>query len=149
MKKLCVIRNIELTDLDEVMEIEKEVFDDPYSKDLYIYDFQNNPYSEYYKLVLENKIIGFFGLWIIYEDAQITTISVSREYQGLGYGKVMMDFIINHIKEANCRNITLEVRLSNELAINMYKNYGFYEVALRKNYYENGEDAFLMKFDVK
>ncbi len=148
MKNISVIRSFELIDFDEIMEIEKEAFNDPCSKNLYIYDFQNNPYSEYYKLILEDRIIGFFGLWIIYENAQITTIAVSPKYQGLGYGKTMMNFIINHVKEANCLNITLEVRVTNEIAIKMYKSYGFYEVVSRKNYYENGDDAYLMKFDV-
>ncbi len=150
MKNLSVIRRIEdVSDFDRIMLIETQAFVEPYTKDLYLYDFLNHPYSEYYKLVLNEEIIGFFGLWIIFEDAQITTLAVDPSYQGLGYGNVIMDFIISYIREKGCQNITLEVRISNIQAIHLYEKYHFEAIALRKHYYENGEDAYLMKCDIK
>ncbi len=150
MNEECVIRKIEdVDDFDEIMHIETRAFDEPYTKDLFLYDFLKHPYSVYFKLLLADKVIGYFGLWVVFEEAQITTIAVDPDYQGRGYGKMLMDFIIDYIKDCGCRNITLEVRVSNEKAITYYEKYHFKIVAVRKRYYENGEDAYLMKLDME
>lgn len=143
-----VVKVEDLRDFNEIMEIEEKAFAYPYPIDLFIFDFEHHPYSEYYKLMLDDQIIGYCGLWIIFEDVQITTIAVHPDYQGKGYGDKMMEFIINYVKELGCRNITLEVRVSNNKAINFYKKHQFEIVGLRKQYYENGEDAYLMKRDL-
>lgn len=143
-----VVKVEDVRDFNEIMEIEEKAFAYPYPIDLFIFDFEHHPYSEYYKLMLDDQIIGYCGLWIIFEDVQITTISVHPDYQGKGYGDKMMEFIINYVKELGCRNITLEVRVSNNKAINFYKKHQFEIVGLRKQYYEDGEDAYLMKRDL-
>ncbi|NLC94124.1 MAG: ribosomal protein S18-alanine N-acetyltransferase [Bacilli bacterium] len=143
-----VVKVEDVRDFNEIMEIEEKAFAYPYPIDLFIFDFEHHPYSEYYKLMLDDQIIGYCGLWIIFEDVQITTIAVHPDYQGKGYGDKMMEFIINYVKELGCRNITLEVRVSNNKAINFYKKHQFEIVGLRKQYYENGEDAYLMKRDL-
>jgi len=138
----------DVNDFNAIMEIENRAFLYPYPIDLFIYDFQHHPYSEYYKLILDNTIIGYFAIWIIFEDVQITTIAVHPNYQGRGYGDKMMEFLINYVKELGCRNITLEVRVSNIKALNFYKKHLFEIVGVRRRYYENGEDAYLMKRDL-
>jgi ribosomal-protein-alanine N-acetyltransferase len=146
--KNYVIEKVSIEDFDDIEVIEFKTFKDPISKDVYIKDMLDNPYSYYYKLVFEDQLIGYFGLWVIFEDIQITTIAVDSEYQGSGFGKLMIEFIIDLVKSQNAENITLEVRKSNERAINLYQKYQFYKVAVRKNYYEDGEDAYLMKLDL-
>lgn len=139
---------INVEDFDLIDPIEQETFIAPFPKDIYLYDYLNHPYSEYYKLVFNDRIIGFFGLWVIDDTAQLTTIAVCLKLQRQGYGKVMMDFLINYLKTRNCKNITLEVRVSNKKAIDFYQKYQFVKVAVRKRYYENGEDAYLMNLDL-
>ncbi|MDF2699682.1 MAG: rimI [Haloplasmataceae bacterium] len=146
--KNYVIEKVSIEDFDDIEVIEFKTFKDPISKDVYIKDMLDNPYSYYYKLVFEDQLIGYFGLWVIFEDIQITTIAVDSEYQGSGFSKLMIEFIIDLVKSQNAENITLEVRKSNERAINLYQKYQFYKVAVRKNYYEDGEDAYLMKLDL-
>lgn len=143
-----VKRIIDVKDFDLIDLIEKDAFVAPFPKEVYLYDYMNHPYSEYYKLFLNNNIIGFFGLWVIDDTVQLTTIAVSPKLQKKGYGKLMMEFIINYLREKNCKNITLEVRVSNQKAINFYLKFRFIKVATRKRYYENGEDAYLMKLDL-
>ncbi|QVK18768.1 ribosomal protein S18-alanine N-acetyltransferase [Mycoplasmatota bacterium] len=146
MKSESTVQKIDdVNDFVEIMEIEKKAFVDPFTKDLYLSDFLNHPYSVYYKLVLKDKIIGYIGLWIMYEDVQITTFAIDPTYQGLGYGSVLMDFTVNLVKEKKCQNITLEVRVSNDKAIQLYEKYHFNKVAKRKRYYPTGEDAYLME----
>ncbi len=149
MKNLPVVRRIEdLNDFYEIMEIENKVFQNPYTLDVYLSDYLHHPYSQYFKLVLNQAIIGYVGLWVIDEKVQITTIAVSDAYQGLGYGDLLMNFIIQYVNEKRCINITLEVRVSNRVAIEFYKKHGFIIVCKRKRYYQDGEDAYLMKLDI-
>ncbi|HEY8364843.1 MAG TPA: ribosomal protein S18-alanine N-acetyltransferase [Haloplasmataceae bacterium] len=142
--KYIIKRITDENDFDEILLIEEKAFFEPYTKEIFLYDFNYHPYSEYYKLILDEKIIGYCGLWVIEENAQITTIAISPEYQSKGYGSILLEFIINYLKERNCQNVTLEVRVSNEKAIKFYEKFQFQKITLRKHYYENGEDAYLM-----
>lgn len=136
---------MELSDLAEIMELEHENFSSPWHKEHYEYELQENPFSKLFVLKLDNKIIAYYGVWITFEECQITTIAVRDEYKGQGYGNLLMEHLIHIAKENYCERISLEVRISNEKAINLYKKYGFESITIRKNYYEdNHEDAYLM-----
>lgn len=138
------IQPVEITDFKRLHEIEVQIFPSPCSMDLIIGDFQNNPYSRYFKLIYDDEIIGYVGVWVLMEDAQIVTIGIDPRYQGQGFGRYLLNFIINYLKEEGCQRITLEVRVNNIRAISLYHSFGFNEVAIRKQYYENGDDAYLM-----
>ena len=142
------IQKVELLDFDEIDGIEKQIFSDPFPKALLIHDFNENPFSRYFKCVNNNQIIGYFGIWLTFEDCQIITVGLLQDYQGKGIGKMMVDFIINFARENSCEQITLEVRVSNQKAIDLYSGFGFIKLSLRKRYYENGDDAYLMKLDL-
>mgnify|MGYP000998552979 CR=1 FL=1 len=143
-----ILKITDIKDFDAVMIIENSAFLYPWSLELLLQDFLHHPYSEYYKLVVGEEIVGYFGLWIVGEFSQITTFAIKLEKQGLGYGKAMLDYLIKTVTESNCQNITLEVRTTNVKAIKLYEKAGFYKVTVRKRYYENGEDAYLMKLDL-
>ncbi|WP_276617970.1 ribosomal protein S18-alanine N-acetyltransferase [Sharpea azabuensis] len=131
-----------LSDLDNIMPLERQLFSSPWSKDDYIYELSSNPYAKYYVLE-DDKIVGYVGIWITYETAQITTIGIAKERQGEGLSKLLMNKVIEETKD--CEAITLEVRVSNVKAIKLYESYGFKKEAIRKDYYlDNHEDAYLM-----
>lgn len=124
------------------MPLEHQLFSSPWSKDDYIYELSSNPYAKYYVLE-DDKIVGYVGIWITYETAQITTIGIAKERQGEGLSKLLMNKVIEETKD--CEAITLEVRVSNVKAIKLYESYGFKKEAIRKDYYlDNHEDAYLM-----
>lgn len=137
-----LLRAMRLSDLDYIMPLEHQLFSSPWSKDDYIYELSSNPYARYYVLE-DDKIVGYVGIWITYETAQITTIGIARERQGEGLSKLLMNKVIEETKD--CEAITLEVRVSNVKAIKLYESYGFKKEAIRKDYYlDNHEDAYLM-----
>ena len=137
-----LIRAMRLSDLDNIMPLEHQLFSSPWSKDDYIYELSSNPYAKYYVLE-DDKIVGYVGIWITYETAQITTIGIAKERQGEGLSKLLMNKVIEETKD--CEAITLEVRVSNVKAIKLYESYGFKKEAIRKDYYlDNHEDAYLM-----
>ena len=137
-----LLRAMRLSDLDNIMPLEHQLFSSPWSKDDYIYELSSNPYAKYYVLE-DDKIVGYVGIWITYETAQITTIGIAKERQGEGLSKLLMNKVIEETKD--CEAITLEVRVSNVKAIKLYESYGFKKEAIRKDYYlDNHENAYLM-----
>ena len=90
-------------------------------------------------------IAGFVGLWYMVDEAHIVAIGVRREYRGLGLGELLLIAAIEQAIEMESRVVTLEVRVSNYIAQNLYKKYGFTERGMRKGYYtDNREDALIM-----
>ncbi|MDA8218044.1 MAG: ribosomal protein S18-alanine N-acetyltransferase [Dehalococcoidales bacterium] len=94
---------------------------------------------------LEVTIVGYAGLWLMVDEAHITTIAVRPEYRGQGLGELLMVGLIDTAMELDARWVTLEVRASNTVAQNLYKKYTFHGEGVRKGYYsDNHEDALIM-----
>jgi len=90
-------------------------------------------------------IVGFAGLWILAGEAHITNIAVRELYRRQGIGELLLISGIDMAAELNAGIITLEVRVSNTAAQNLYQKYDFAHVGLRRGYYtDNREDAVLM-----
>ena len=139
------IRKMSVEDLHVVEEMERILFSSPWSYEDFLYELNENAFSHNFVVEDHNEIVGYVGLWIMYDQSQITTIGVHPSYQRKGIGSMMMKKMIEESLAHQCLNMSLEVRVSNDKAISLYKKYGFETVALRKNYYEdNHEDAYLM-----
>lgn len=90
-------------------------------------------------------IAGFAGLWLMVDEAHITTLAVAPEWRGRGLGELMLIGLIEQSAGFGANLITLEVRTSNGIAQRLYEKYGFYANGLRTHYYsDNGEDALVM-----
>jgi ribosomal-protein-alanine N-acetyltransferase len=91
------------------------------------------------------RVVGYSGLWLMVNEAHITTIAVAPEYQGRGLGEMLLISLIDKAIELNALCLTLEVRVSNHVAQSLYRKYTFRETGLRRRYYsDNGEDAHIM-----
>ena len=90
-------------------------------------------------------IYGYAGLWLMVDEAHITTIAVRPEYRGKGLGELVLCGLVDTALEVGARIMTLEVRVSNTVAQNLYLKYGFKQSGLRRRYYsDNNEDALIM-----
>lgn len=143
-----IIKPLELCDFDFIDPLEKALFSHPFPMHIYISDFKNNPFSHYFKMVLGDEIIGYAAMWITFEDCQIVTIGIAKRYQGRGFGTMLLEYLLDYARSHGCTNLTLEVRVSNEKAIALYQKLNFYKISMRKRYYEDGEDAYLMTVDL-
>lgn len=140
-----MIREMKSSDLDIICEIENDLFSSPWKREDFRYQIEDNEFSHDFVLSNNDEIIGYVGLWILFEHAQITTLGVAKKYQGRGLSKKLMDYIIKKAEEFGCEDISLEVRVSNSTAISLYEKYGFIRINIRKSYYINPvEDAYLM-----
>ncbi|MAG35479.1 MAG: ribosomal-protein-alanine N-acetyltransferase [Dehalococcoidia bacterium] len=90
-------------------------------------------------------VIGYAGLWLMVDEAHITTVAVRQTFRGRGLGKVLMLAMMDLARNLGARMVTLEVRESNAVAIKMYDDLGFQQKGVRPRYYtDNGEDAIIM-----
>ena len=95
-----------------------------------------------------DPIRGFVGIWFLADEAHITSIATRLEYQRQGIGELLLIGAVEQATQRGSRVVTLEVRVSNDIAQAMYRKYGFKEVGVRKRYYsDNAEDAVLMTTD--
>ncbi|MCX7912476.1 MAG: GNAT family N-acetyltransferase, partial [Dehalococcoidales bacterium] len=80
---------------------------------------------------VQDYIIGFAGIWLMVDEAHITNIAVTREYRGRGIGELLLLATIDLARKLGARIVTLEVRLSNTVAQNLYEKYGFTRAGIR------------------
>ena len=95
-----------------------------------------------------NPVVGYGGLWLMMDEAHITTLGVDPKYRGKGLGEFLLVGLIDVAIALGASWLTLEVRVSNTVAQNLYKKYTFKEAGVRRKYYtDNDEDAYIMWSD--
>jgi [ribosomal protein S18]-alanine N-acetyltransferase len=96
----------------------------------------------------QGQIVGYGGLWLVVDEAHITTIAVDPAHRGRSVGELLLISLIDQAYELSATWVTLEVRKSNTTAQNLYMKYGFRTTGVRDRYYtDNGEDALIMWTD--
>jgi ribosomal-protein-alanine N-acetyltransferase len=153
---------MQVSDLAQVMSIEREAFSAPWPASAYRYELTQNDLSWYLvvrkrqtkaRLVkwvpwldrTESAIVAYGGLWSIVDEAHISTLAVHPQWRGRSLGELALVALIDIAILRDAREVTLEVRVSNHVAQNLYKKHRFVEVGRRKRYYhDNNEDALIM-----
>ena len=140
-----VIRFMRLRDVDAVASIEQETFARPWSRESFRQEITRNAVARYLVAEEDGTILGYAGAWVILDESHITNIAVREAARGRGIGKKLTAELLQVLSNLGACYATLEVRVSNVRAQNLYKSLGFVSVGKRKRYYEdNNEDAFLM-----
>jgi len=137
-----------LDDLDAVHAIERASFAVPWPDDAYRNEIRTNRLATYVVARLDEDIVGFAGLWIMVDEAHVTTFAVDPRWRRRGVGERMLLALLDIAVARQAREATLEVRLSNLPARKLYEKHGFRPVGIRVRYYsDNGEDALIMTTD--
>ncbi|MDE0300924.1 MAG: ribosomal protein S18-alanine N-acetyltransferase [Candidatus Poribacteria bacterium] len=131
------------SDLHIVAEIERQSFSDPWSMCTLREAIEGkNPYSYFHVVRLRQVLIAYVNYWLILDEAHIVNLAVSPAYRRSGLGKYLLAKSLEYIRDKGGRQVHLEVRLSNVAAQNLYRQFGFRLVHIRRRYYQdNGEDA--------
>lgn len=145
MKNNIQLLPLQLKDCEAVFEIAKESLPEHWSlqgvKDVLHYD--NNIY---YVAKCEDEVIGFAGIMVVADEAELLNIAVKEEVRGQGVGQLLLNAVIKASEEKNTVRLLLEVRESNENALHLYKKNHFSVIGQRKAYYSNPtEDAVIME----
>jgi ribosomal-protein-alanine N-acetyltransferase len=152
-------------DVPQVMAIERKSFTLPWSDYTYRHEILENRNAYYFvarrvdgwiskpiswwgrlfKREVKAPVVGYGGFWIVVDEAHISTIASDEKWRGYGIGELMLLAMIERSIELGAHEVTLEVRVSNTVAQNLYRKYGFAMVGRRPSYYrDNNEDADLM-----
>lgn len=140
-------------DLDEVVAIAAASFTAPWSRKVFAEELER----EWARIdVLRERsadgsshVVGFCNYWLVHDEIHLLNIAVAPKQRRRGLGLRMMERLLEFAKRHDCRYITLEVRRSNEAAIELYRSCGFEAVGYRPRYYtEDDEDAVLMTLEL-
>jgi ribosomal-protein-alanine N-acetyltransferase len=142
-----LIRKAELTDINEVVEIEKDVYDAPWSYDGFVAELYNDV-SRFFVYTENGKICGYVIYWEIFDEnkgineLEVINIAVGKLFQSRGIGKKLLNYVLTASKLPFV--CYLDVRIDNLAAIKLYKSLGFEITGIRKNFYGKNKDAYSM-----
>ncbi|MEG0842288.1 MAG: ribosomal protein S18-alanine N-acetyltransferase [Erysipelotrichaceae bacterium] len=140
-----MIEQMQEKDLIEVTSLEDQVLHGRWDYDQFLYELQQNEFAHLNVIRNDEELIGFIDYWITFEVCQLASLAIHPKFQRLGYARAFMQDM--EIKAANekCESVQLEVRITNDKAINFYKSLGYFQINIRKNYYgDTHEDAIVM-----
>lgn len=138
-------RKMKTEDIDQVLHVETQSFTLPWSREAFYNELNHNQYAVYMVIEDEGKIAGYCGAWIVIDESHITNIAILPEYRGQKLGEALLRKMVEISIAMGVVRMTLEVRVSNVVAITLYEKLGFQKGGIRKNYYtDNLEDAYVM-----
>jgi [ribosomal protein S18]-alanine N-acetyltransferase len=152
IRQQLAIEPMREADVPTVQEIERHIFTTPWPRNAYYRELSSRNSAYYIVLRREldegSEILGYGGMWRMYDEAHVTTIGVRRDIHHSGFGRILFAGLVQAAYDMGAKWITLEVRTSNDGAMRMYEGFGFKVIGRRKGYYtDNGEDAIVMWSD--
>ena len=143
-------RPMEEKDLRQVEAIEQASFSQPWSMESLRHELDDDHGAHYILAVRDEEVLGYAGFWQIFDEAHITNVAVRPDMRGQGIGLALMNQMDLLCKELGILYQTLEVRVSNTAARNLYQKAGFYSAGIRPRYYEKPvEDADILWKEVR
>jgi [ribosomal protein S18]-alanine N-acetyltransferase len=138
-----------LEDIEEIHAIERASFPVPWPAHAFRQELQSNRLARYLVVRADDETVAYAGLWLMVDEAHVTTFAVMPHWRRRGIGGRLMLALIELAADVGASVATLEVRLSNVAARNLYQRFGFRPVGVRPRYYsDNGEDALIMTTDL-
>lgn len=135
-------------DIDVVQRIERASFATPWPSYAYRQELETNRSAHYIVARSGGEVVGYAGMWLMVDQAHVTTFAVDPARRRQGIGARMVLALLGMARTLGARQATLEVRLSNLAARRLYERFGFRPVGVRPRYYsDNGEDALIMTTD--
>ena len=140
-----VIDPMRLEDVPAVHEIERLSFSTPWPAYAFEQELKGNRLARYVVARAGDRIVAFAGVWLMVDEAHVTTFSVHPEWRRQGIGRQLLLKLMDVSVAIGARRMTLEVRVSNVAAQALYRTFGFEVAGRRERYYtDDGEDALVM-----
>lgn len=141
---MMVVRPMTKRDVSRVHEIEVQSFRTPWSK-LSLLGELRNDLAHYYVAEEDGRVIGYGGMWLLFDEAHITNIAIAPERRGEHLGRYLLYGMMEAAQERGADRMTLEVRETNTVAQNLYYSFDFEKQGYRRRYYDDtGEGALLL-----
>lgn len=131
-------------DISKIAALEQVCFSDPWTEEMLFSGLKNR---FFHGILLEEngEILGYACETVVFEDAEIGIVAVAPEHRKKGLGKRLMEKLEDIAISLGAEQTFLEVRVSNQAALALYRGFGFEIVRKRERYYEDGEDALVMR----
>jgi ribosomal-protein-alanine N-acetyltransferase len=140
-----VVESMRMEDVPAVHEIERLSFRTPWPTYAFEHELRGNRLARYVVARAGDRVVGFAGIWLMVDDAHITTFGVHPDWRRQGIGRQLLLSVSELSVAIGARRMTLEVRASNEAAQALYDAFGFEIAGRRPRYYtDDGEDALVM-----
>ena len=140
------IERMQCEDLQHVMAIEKEAFPDPWHESFFKRELRKKRKHAYlYVAKLHKRVIGYIVFYIFNGEGHIYNIAVDTAYRRRGIGKYLLESALEIIEKNGVDEVFLEVSVKNTAAVKLYKKYHFQVFGVRKRYYSNGDDAYVLR----
>ena len=139
-----IIREWTKEDIPVIADMERRCFHDAWTEEM-LSDTLRYPIYNCFLAEERGQVCGYCCLIVVCEDAEVGNIAVDTPFRGKGIGKALMEAMHKRAKEKGATQSFLEVRVSNANAIALYKKFGYESYGIRARYYEDGEDAMVMK----
>lgn len=143
------VEKMTISDLKNIKNILQTEFDDFWNYN--ILEEELNSSNSYYLVAkseneLENEIVGFAGIKVVLDEADVMNIVVKNSKRNNKIGSLLLEHLTSLSKKLNCKSLSLEVNEDNLPAINLYKKFGFEQIGFRKNYYEDKNGIVMIKY---
>lgn len=139
-----IITYMEEQHLDAVLSVERNSFSHPWSRQSFCDELKKES-SHLFVALQDDEVVGYAVLGTVLDEGDLLDIAVSEKHRRKGVAKALFEKLTEVAQQLSLAFITLEVRVSNDSAINLYSSLGFEKVATRKAYYSKPtEDAVLM-----
>lgn len=140
-----ILRRMELSDLEQVLAIENDAFSSPWSHSSFVHELVQNPRALYLVAESDGRVVGYAGMWVIFDEGHITNVAVHSAHRRSGVARKLLAALAEQGAFLGVDRYTLEVRVSNIPAQTLYGSIGFRIAGTRKQYYQdNNEDAWIM-----
>ena len=136
------IKKMTITDLNIIKDILTNDFDDFWNYNVLKEEIESNN-SKYIVAKISDEIVGFAGIKIIIDEADIMNIVTKKTFRNKGIGTLLLENLISIAYELQLSSISLEVNEENSPAIHLYEKFGFQNLGIRKNYYQD-KNAIIM-----
>ena len=146
LKQAPLLRPMQTADLDVVMRIERKIYLHPWTRGNFR-DSLNAGYSCWIYQFAQS-IVGYAVMMVATDEAHLLNLSIAAKWQRQGWGKKLLQQMVDLARQYRARAMLLEVRPSNVAALGLYQGFGFKRIALRRGYYPAGadrEDAILLE----
>lgn len=142
------ITEMTLEDLEQMKNTLYSDFDNFWSYNVLKQELENDK-TKYIIAKEKNEVVGFAGISVIFDEATLNNIVVKKSCRRKGIGGEMLETLIDLCSDMNLKTFTLEVNVENTPAIKLYEKFGFKNLGVRKKYYNNTTDAYIMtKYDI-
>jgi ribosomal-protein-alanine N-acetyltransferase len=136
-------------DLDALVEVERECFTNPWTREMFAWELANSDVSHIFVLRAETeRVAAFCSTWLVFDELHINNLGVRTTWRGRGLATHLLAFVLREAFRLGARRVTLEVRRSNGAALTLYTRFGFRTAGVRRQYYSNPpEDALILWLD--